>query len=159
MFYRVQQFIKAVTAQITKEDLSFVKQHLNQVEVALFLKLKPYEQRHCIDVAKKLDETSMGNLEMIKLGLLHDIGKLRYPLNPIEKSMIVVLDRLTGGNIKRYSRYKMIKCYYEHPQIGYEMLREIGNYDEVFLDLIKNHHQKDEKNPKLILLQEADNLF
>ena len=158
MFYRVRQFVKAVTARITKEDLSFVKQHLNKTEIDLFLRLKAYEQRHCIDVARKLDEMTETDVEMIKLGLLHDIGKIKYPLHPIEKSVIVILDRLTGGHIKRYSKYKMIKCYYEHPRIGYEILKEVGNYDKEFLKLIKNHHSQEEKNSKLSLLQRADNL-
>lgn len=158
MFYRVQQFIKAMTAQITKEDISFVKQYLNKAETDLFFRLKPYEQRHCIDVARKLYETTEGDMEMIKLGLLHDIGKIQYPLHPIEKSVIVILDHLTAGHIKRYRKYKMVKCYYDHPQIGYDILKESGHYDETFLKLIKNHHQQEKENPKLHLLQEADNL-
>lgn len=158
MFYRVQQFIKAVTAHITKEDLSFVKQYLNKVEVDLFLRLKPYEQRHCIDVASRLNEMTDGDAEMIKLGLLHDIGKIKYPLHPIEKSVIVILDHLTAGHIRKYNEYKMVKCYYEHPNIGYEILKEAGDYEECFLKLIKNHHSQEEKNPKLVLLQEVDNL-
>ena len=157
MFYRVEQFIKAVTAQITKEDLSFISQYLNKIELDLFLRLKPYEQRHCIDVAEKLDEMTKGDVEMIRLGLLHDIGKIKYPLHPIEKGVIVILDLLTAGHIKKYRKYKMVKCYYEHPQIGYEILKEVGNYDEVFLRLIKNHHNLEEKNLKLTLLQKADN--
>ena len=157
MFYRVSQFIKAITAEITEEDLSFVRQYLNRKELELFMKLKPYEQRHCIDVANQLKRVDLEDTEMIKLGLLHDIGKILYPLHPVEKSIIVVLDRLTAGRIKKYNTYKMVKCYYEHPQLGYELLRSLGGYEESFLKLIQNHHQS-EKNPRLLILQQADNI-
>lgn len=157
MFYRIGQFIKAVTAKVTTEDLNFVKQYLNEKELELFFKLKLYEQRHCIDVANQLRIMTLEDAEMIKLGLLHDIGKIRYPLHPIEKSVIVVLDRLTAGRIKKYNKYKIVKCYYEHPQIGYDLLQTLGTYEEGFLKLVQKHHQK-ENNPKLLLLQQADNL-
>lgn len=157
MFYRVEQFIKAITAKITSEDIAFVKTYLNERESQLFFRLKPYEQRHCIDVARKLEAITRGEAEMIRVGLLHDIGKLVYPLNPIEKSIMVLLDRLTHSKIKKYPQWKLVKCYYEHPRLGYDLLSQIGNYEAGFLEMIKAHHQAESGNTKLALLKEADN--
>lgn len=158
MFYRVKQFIAAITTRITDEDIDFVSAYLNQRERALFFRLKPYEQKHCIEVANKLGTVTKGKKEMIRLGLLHDIGKIIYPLNPVEKSIIVVLDRVSHGKIKRYTKFKMVKCYYEHPKIGYDLLKEQGDYEEIFLNKIRKHHEIDIDDRELCLLQQVDNL-
>ncbi|MBE6022899.1 MAG: HD domain-containing protein [Cellulosilyticum sp.] len=158
MLYRVKQFIKAVTATVTGEEENWVKGYLSLAEAQLFFRLKVYEQRHCIDVAKILGERTLQDREMIRLGLLHDIGKIKYPLNPIEKSLIVLLDKLTQGRIKKYDQLKMVKCYYKHPQLGCELLKSIGAYNHFFLEGIKGHHQKEIKEEKIRLLQEVDNL-
>lgn len=158
MFYRVRQFIKAVTGKVTSEEIAFVKRYLSHEECQLFFRLKPYEQRHCIDVAYQIMKVLDEDKEMVRLGLLHDIGKIQYPLNPIEKSMIVILDCISHGKIKKYATLKMVKCYYLHPQIGYELLKQIGTYEEEFLEIIRKHHESHAGDSKLILLQKADNL-
>ena len=158
MFYRMQQFIKAITATVGKEEREWVKEYLTKEECILFFKLKVYEQRHCIDVAKILEERTNSQKEMIRLGLLHDIGKIVYPLNPIQKGVMVLLDQITKGSIKRCSQSKMVKCYYEHPNLGYKLLKEMGDYNEVFLGKIKNHHNQNIQDLDLNLLQEVDDL-
>lgn len=157
MFYRVKQFMKAITAKVSPEEKQWVKRYLSETEYSLFIRLKIYEQRHCIDVACLLKEKTQEDPEMIRLGLLHDIGKIVYPLNPIEKSLMVVLDKLSNRKISQFKKMKMVKCYYGHPQLGYELLKQQGQYDEDFLEIIKQHHLEGHA-PKLLLLQEADNL-
>lgn len=158
MFYRVKQFLKAITARITPEDICFVNKYLSKKELGLFNRLKSYEQKHCIDVAMRLKEMSEGETEMIRLGLLHDIGKIKYPLSPLEKSLIVILDKVSKGKIKSCKRSKMVKCYYEHPQIGYELLKETDQYEETFLETIRRHHDLEIEGVKLQLLQQADDM-
>lgn len=157
MLYRIKQFLTAVFAQVTEEDIAFTRKYLREQEWELFSQLRLYEQRHCIDVAQKLKELSKGDTEMIRLGLLHDIGKIQYPLNPLEKSMIVILDKVTQGKIKKYRQCKMVKCYYEHPQLGYELLKQTNDYEEDFLKRIQNHHRQTEEE-KLLQLQQCDDL-
>ena len=73
-----------------------------------------------------LDET-----EMIKLGtgaLLHDLGK-----SNISSSIINKPGKLT---IEEYEEIK------QHPDLGYEILQEMGETDKVILDIIKHHHEK-----------------
>ena len=115
MFYRVQQFIKAITASVSEDEKRWIKGYLTEKEQALFFKLKVYEQKHALCVAKLLSEWTNESQEMIRLGLLHDIGKVLYPLNPIQKSIIVILHKVTLGKIKRFNQFKIVKCYYEHP--------------------------------------------
>lgn len=161
MFYRVQQFMKAVIASISENEEKWIKLYLTEKEQALFFRLKVYEQKHCLCVAKLLAKWTNERRDMIRLGLLHDIGKILYPLNPIEKSIIVILHKLTSGKIKRFKQFKMVKCYYEHPILGYELLMRQGNYEQEFLECIKLHHEMICPNKiayELSFLQKADNL-
>lgn len=161
MIYRVKQFVAALTAKMTAEDTDFVKSYLNKKEQELFFQLRVYEQAHCLHVAQGMmmqDEhlKAEDKHELIRMGLLHDIGKIKYPLNPIEKSIIVVLDKLTKGKIKQMKQLKMVKCYYEHAQIGCQLLSEIGDYEAEFLLAIKNHHEPSAQNEKARLLKKCD---
>jgi putative nucleotidyltransferase with HDIG domain len=106
------------------------------------------DQKHCINTAKdmkticEIDKQSLDKKKMIKLALLHDIGKIKYKMNIIEKSLIVILHRCTKGKIKKYINIKFVDIYYNHPNIGYELLKEYS-YEESFLNAIKNHHNND----------------
>ena len=111
-----------------------------------------------IDVAKVLSVNPRENHEMIRLGLLHDIGKIKYPLNPIEKSIIVLLDKLTKGKIQRMTSLKIVKCYYEHAEIGYELLKALAQYDETFLERVRRHHSQGKGDEVLECLKNADDL-
>ena len=146
-----------------EEDKQYVKAYLNEKEQALFFQLKVYEQAHCLDVARQMardvsikDCHDEEKKQLIRIGLLHDIGKIKYPLNPIEKSIIVVLDKVTKGKIKNFTQLKMVKCYYEHAELGYILLKETGNYDEFFLEIIKNHHMKNPQDMRASLLKKCD---
>lgn len=145
MLYRVKQFISAIIAKISEEDEKLIETYLGSYELSLFRELKVYEQKHCIQVALGImkDYPSDDKEELIRVALLHDIGKIKYPLNPIEKSIIVLLDKFTKGKIKKMKRLKVVKCYYEHPEIGYNMLNERGGYTKEFLELVRYHHDKE----------------
>ena len=160
MIYRVKQVIDAMTAKITEEDRAFYKTYLTLKETVLFERLKVYDQKHSIRVAYLLKDKTDGNEEMIRLGLLHDIGKQVYPLNPFKKSIMVLLDKMSKGAVKKYDQIKMVHSYYEHPMIGYELLKQEGGYEESFLQLIKSHHIRGNINinidDRLLNLQAAD---
>ncbi len=145
MFYRIKQFIWAITARLTEEEVQFIESHLSVIEQGLFWKLRVYEQKHSVRVAYALSKQSPQHQveEYIRLGLLHDVGKSKYPLNPIEKSIIVLLDGITKGRIRYWSKLKIVKCYYQHGEMGYQMLQELGSYAPLFLEAVKTHHQEE----------------
>jgi putative nucleotidyltransferase with HDIG domain len=118
---------------------------LNQNEINTFIKLKKSEQKHCINVSKDVAQICFNNNikcdTLIKVALLHDIGKINIKLNIIEKSLLVIVHAITKGKIIRVKKIKKIYRYYNHGKIGADILRNYG-YDNRFLYLIENHHNK-----------------
>jgi putative nucleotidyltransferase with HDIG domain len=76
-------------------------------------------------------ELGLPESEMIKLGsgaLLHDLGKSKISQTLINKPGKLTLEE-----------FEEIK---QHPDIGYEILQEMGETDKVILDIVKHHHEK-----------------
>ncbi|SQC01689.1 putative domain HDIG-containing protein [Clostridium tetanomorphum] len=66
------------------------------------------------------------------------------------------MDNISSGKIKKFSKSKKIDTYYNHAEKGYNILKSIG-YDESFLYLIRNHHNKNiTKNKELNILRFCD---
>lgn len=157
-FYRVKQFMWGLESYFKKIDYSFIETYLNKDEIKMFNKLKKSDKYHCIRVCKdslKLLKDSNLNIDEKKLGkaaLLHDIGKSKYHLSLIEKSLIVLLDKASKGSLKKYNNIKQIDIYYNHPKIGYEILKA-HNYDKELLEVVRYHHVATKinfKNNKMI---------
>ena len=145
--YRVKQFFWGLLSLYKKTDDKFIAKFLNKDEIEMFKKLKINDQHHCIRVCKEALEVNDSfelKIDQYKLGkaaLLHDIGKIKLHLNLFEKSIIVILDKLTKGYIRKFDNIKQINIYFNHPKIGYYMLKEKG-YSEELLEVVKYHHNK-----------------
>ena len=147
---RVKQFYMNITDTMSKEDYNYVEDVLNNNELQLFIKLSKSEQKHSVRIAKEIefiiDNGLTDNQEiiknkdiLIKVALLHDIGKIKKRLNVIDKSIIVILNKLTKGKLKKVKKSKKIQCYYNHSEYSYEILKKIVD-DELLLEVVKNHH-------------------
>ncbi len=147
---RVKQFYVNVTDKMTKKDYDYAMEILNSKELELFMRLSKSEQKHSIRIAKNIefiidnkktdDEDILRNRNLlIKSALLHDIGKITKRLNVIDKSIIVILNKLTNGKLKNIKKSKKIQCYYNHSSYGYEILKDMIE-NEIILDIVKNHH-------------------
>jgi len=145
--YRVKQFLWGIKSLYRDIDIEYVKKFLTEDEIKIFKKLKINDQHHCIRVCKDSLEMNRNyelNIDEYKLGkaaLLHDIGKIKFHLNLVEKSIVVILHKLTRGYIKKYKNIKQIDIYYNHPKIGYEILKEKG-YSKDILEVVRHHHTK-----------------
>lgn len=147
MFHRIKQFYWDISSHLNKLDEEFLILYLNPKELESFNKLKAAEKYHCIRVAKTaLDFIETNNYKhidikwFVRIGLLHDIGKIGGNLTVVDRSLLVLLNKFTKGKIKRFTNIKKVDIYYNHPQKGVEILKAIGNYDEKFLYLVRNHH-------------------
>lgn len=142
-FHRVKQFYWAINSKIDRKDLKFLHTHLNNRELKLFSKLSIQEQKHSIkvayDVEKACEMKRVDKKVLLKAALLHDIGKIYKKLNVIDKSVLVLVDGLTKGSIKKFSNIDKVNVYYNHGKIGKDILKNY-NYEEKLLYLIENHH-------------------
>lgn len=159
-FYRVKQFYWAINSRINKKDLHFLHAHLDENELGLFNRLSIQEQKHCINVAYDVEKVcKMKNVDkklLIKAALLHDIGKTYKKLNVIDKSILVMVDSITKGSIKKFFNVDKVNVYYNHGKIGKDILKSY-NYEEKLLYLIENHHNdKITGNVELDILRICD---
>jgi putative nucleotidyltransferase with HDIG domain len=147
---RVKQFYINATDLMKNEDYDYVKRKLNNEEYKLFNKILKSEQKHSVRIAKEIEFIIDNNLIddidiienknlLIKAALLHDIGKSKQKVNIIEKSIIVILNKLTKGRLKKIQKSKKIQCYYNHSEYSYNLLKNIIE-DDLILNIIKNHH-------------------
>lgn len=164
MFKRIKQFYINLTDRMTRDDYIYVESKLSKEEYSLFLRLLKSEQKHSVrvarDIERKFENNEISNaiiLEskdiLIKASLLHDIGKIKKKVNIIDKSIIVILNKLTKGNLKKLNN-KKVQCYYNHPEYSYNILKNI-NDDVLLLNIVRNHHKS--INDELIeFFQEID---
>ena len=135
--YRVKQFIWALKSLSEDIDTEYVNKFLNKKERRLFNKLKKTDKQHCIRVSKDAVYLSRGrniNLNRVaKVGLLHDIGKGEYGLNIIEKSVLVILNKVTKGKLKKYDGIKAVDSYYNHAEKGANLLKYFNTFVKLFL--------------------------
>lgn len=169
MLYRVKQFYWDISCRFKDPDYEFISKYLTLEELELFKKLSISEQFHCIRVANtaiiegkniyKLDKDDINKL--IKICLLHDIGKIQCRVNVFEKSIFVICNKLLKNKLILFSnKSKKINTYYYHPERGADILSEIG-YDDDILYVIRNHHKQkgiDTDNIFLNILKYSDNI-
>ena len=161
MIYRVKQFLWAITSIFKKIDNKVLEKYLDDKEINLFKHLKKSEQHHsirvCKDSLKLCKENNLNKNKMAKIALLHDIGKIEGSLNIIEKSILVILNKVTKGMMSNIKNNKKIDLYYNHPIKGVNILKSINKYDDEFLDAIKYHHSDESyKNKYLKILKICD---
>lgn len=148
---RVKQFYMNVFDVMKNEDYNYVNEILNEKELNLFTELLTSEQKHCVRIAKDIehiidnkeinDSKIINNKNrLIKAALLHDIGKTKKRLNVIDKSIIVILNKLTKGELIKFEKSKKVQCYYKHSEYSYEILKDIID-DNLILDVARNHHK------------------
>lgn len=164
---RVKQFFKSITATVNKRDKTFVDIYLNEEEKNILYSLPRYDIKHSINVAKDIlhnedklliKEEGLNIDLLIKSALLHDVGKIYKKLNPIDKSVLVILNSASKGKLKKYQhKNKKIYIFYNHGEEGYNILKKVGRYDNDFLKVVRYHHIYSKNNTWLDKLRKYDN--
>ncbi len=166
--YRINQFISALWAKPNKEDLIFASSILNSKQFKLFEKFQNSEQFHAIAVCRQIQGNGYINADLLTAALLHDIGKIRFPLNIFERILIVICRKLLPDQVKNWGDneakgvYKAFVVSIKHPKWGAEMVEDTGA-SPLVCSLILRHQEiilqfdNSEEDRFLKILQEFDN--
>jgi putative nucleotidyltransferase with HDIG domain len=166
-FYRVKQFFWSLSIKLNLNELKYIDERLKVEEAEVFKKLAIGEQKHSIRVAIMVENICKEHIQrgncsinkdrLVKAALLHDIGKIYKHLNVIDKSVLVILNKMTKGKLREYNNIKKIDIYYNHAEKGAQLLEKL-NYDEAIIFLVRNHHSMIDGNIELDILKYSDSI-
>jgi hypothetical protein len=139
--YRSRQALHALRPRIEDGELALARQTLSQAEARLFFAMERRDQRHALEVARRLREHTDDGAVLVA-ALLHDCGKGPVPL------WLRVLNVLSPGAVRllaaegsgwRGAAYRLR----HHAELGAAMAREAG-CGETTVRLIHGHIEPEE---------------
>jgi putative nucleotidyltransferase with HDIG domain len=148
--YRFKQFWFGVFSRYGREDATFTRSYLNIKEMALFDQLPYFEKKHSVIVARKMMAAArlhpeLDQRKLIRLGLLHDIGKIAEKNSLLTKALMVIIrffcpwlyDRLADSG-EKHPLWRRFYIHKHHGAVGAELLEKIGESSEI-LSIIAKH--------------------
>ncbi|MGM0374942.1 MAG: HD domain-containing protein [Chloroflexota bacterium] len=148
ILYRAWQFWQTVTGRLSPQDRQEVASVLSPDQLALFKKMPEPEQAHAVRVLRALKGEGHQDPDLLAAGLLHDVGKCRYPLRVWDRAWIVLAGALLtsksnpkGDRLVREDGHPLVIAE-RHPTWGAEMARRNGS-SPLTVWLIRNHERRD----------------
>ena len=92
--YRSRQFWNALLSPRKRIPSESLLPHLTPAQLMLFRRMQPSEQAHAYQLFKHLETAGQTNPDLLAAALLHDVGKILYPLSIFDRVMIVLGRRL-----------------------------------------------------------------
>jgi hypothetical protein len=168
--YRVQQFLAALKPQVTADERITVAGALPEAATALFQHMARRDQRHSLDVLRRVRQAAPGQADLAAAALLHDVAKTALPgrrLRLFHRVLIVLMQAVHPGWVQQIARDDPDSWRYpfylhvQHPALGARLAGQAG-CTPLTAELIRRHQEKlphaprDETERLLALLQAAD---
>lgn len=158
--YRAGQFLRALTARVTEEEVAKAIHILTPEAQRLFRRQTVQDQRHALAVYLALREAGHTDRQLLAAALLHDVGKAAAPLSAWQRAAIVLLDRFAPRLLACLSRVepkghilslpkdwrRPFVVYARHPEIGAHWAQEAG-CSPLTVALIRRHQEDIKKHP------------
>jgi hypothetical protein len=157
---RLRQFLAAVRARVSADEIAVLEQHLGLSQRDLFWQMSPIDQRHCLDVFNTLLRQGHSDPDLLQAALLHDVGKRGIRLWHrvagvlLEAFRPALLEKLAVNRPQSwlYGLY----IYQYHANLSVELTKRSGCSPSV-VELIGGHHTPSE-NEQAKALWKADRL-
>jgi hypothetical protein len=165
--YRLQQFMLAFHPPAQAVETAQVSPYLAPAQLALFRHLQRSEQWHACLVLNKLLDQGESDRDLLAAALLHDLGKIHYPLHTWERVLIVLMKRSFPRLVQRWGQaspqglVKPFAVACQHAKWGADLAEKAGA-SALTVELVRRHEEElpDEGNSAqdrlLRLLKQVD---
>ncbi len=126
------RFFAGLLARVEPSDLRVVEEYLSKPEQALFSKLSVADQRHSIDLFRRLWDDGHRTPDLLRAALLHDLGKASGPL-PLTFRVVYSLTAWLNGRwaswLSAHERPTWCRPFFvaaHHPRLGAEAATRAG---------------------------------
>ncbi len=162
--YRLHQFFALLSAHRAAAALvDEAAGHLAPPLLALFRAMPPGEQRHAVEVCRRLEAMGYDDPDLLTAALLHDVGKgtLGWP-SAVERAVVVIVEHFAPDLALRLAEsdlppLRAFRTRRDHPQWGAALVEQAGG-SERSVALIRAHHDPRAAalDPLLAALRRAD---
>jgi HD domain len=105
--YRMRQFWETVRAkEPTEVQLEWAREVLTPRQMGLFQIMHPSEKIHALAVLKRLQKRGEKDHDLLVAALLHDVGKIRYPMSVWDRVIVVLGQAFFPGRTKVWGHSK-----------------------------------------------------
>jgi len=136
--YRVRQGLNNLSARAQPGDWALIASYLSPVELDIFRRMEPADQRHSAGVLRSLLAMGVTDADLLKAGLLHDAGKSRCRIGIAYRTLAVILTAVFGG-LPAFLTWQSREGFWmpfhvieNHPRIGASMLAKAGCEERVW---------------------------
>lgn len=157
-----RRFFSAVSARVDPTEYDLVARYCSPAEQSLFRSMRLADQRHSLDLCRRLERDGHLDPDLLRAALLHDVGKSFGPL-PLALRVFYALCRLTSPPFARWlaraDHPTWRRPFYlaaHHAEIGARAARAAGSRPDV-VALIGGHESPgcDERS-RLLFLYDGD---
>ncbi len=160
--YRTRQFWNALPAPRKRVGIKALLPHLSPSQIVLFRRMQPSEQNHAYQVLERLKAGGQTDPDLLAAALLHDVGKILYPLSLLDRVVIVLGKHFFGRRARHWSEgtpgrlRRPFVVAVHHPGWGADLAEQAGASSRT-VDLIRRHQDIPSiDDPLLAALQSAD---
>ena len=136
-------------------DRAWVAEMLTPEELALWQRLPKHDQRHTVEVARRVEaalagSAHAGDTRWPACALLHDVGKLASDLSVFHRVLATLLGRAADWRLSEWEEFRglrrRISLYLRHAEVGADMIRLAGGREEV-AQWAYAHHDRSRLDP------------
>ena len=165
--YRSRQFFRALFGPQTRVENEALLPYLSIPQIALFRRMQPSEQAHAFQVSVRVKAAGLRDRELLAAALLHDVGKILYPLSAWERVAIVLARHFFPKAAQRWGQgqprglRRAFVVATRHAEWGADLAARSGASART-ADLIRHHQDPPDPHPGshsgrlLAALQQAD---